>query len=94
VRIALCGVFIAIGFIFGPAAMVSALLIVNLVGWIVMLTVMAGEKKRRLRRVGRCECGYDMRATPNRCPECGRPIPRAPATVVHADIVALAGARL
>jgi hypothetical protein len=42
------------------------------------LRVMLWHRRRRWRREGRCSsCGYDLRFSRERCPECGRAIPAA-----------------
>lgn len=45
-------------------------LAISLTPWMIYVTALI--RRRRRRRAGHCpHCGYDLRATPDRCPECG-----------------------
>ena len=58
-------------FLFVPLAPISALLAVLPVRWAIRW-----RRHRFIAANHLCPtCGYDLRATPDRCPECGSPIP-------------------
>ena len=47
-----------------------------------LLLIPSRKRQQRLKR-GLCvECGYDLRASSERCPECGTPVPPQPQPVI------------
>jgi hypothetical protein len=54
------------------ALMIPIWLIVPLLLVLPAFQVTTARRNRRRQNIGRCRnCGYDLRATPDRCPECG-----------------------
>jgi hypothetical protein len=54
--------------------------VILLFGWVPVWAMIRFYKSRRKKGQGLCQvCGYDLRATPDRCPECGTIPANAPA---------------
>jgi len=62
-----------------PLTFIQTLVCLAIVAVIVWIVVPAAGRERR-RQQRRCtKCGYDLRASSERCPECGTPVPPEPA---------------
>ena len=49
-----------------------------------IVLILSSIRRRRRRNKGLCpQCGYDLRATPDRCPECGTPRPASTSSTRH-----------
>jgi hypothetical protein len=51
---------------------VECIAVTYLIVFAVGAVLASRHANRRRRMAGCCECGYDLRASPKRCPECGR----------------------